>query len=582
MKLRQRVIDLGFEELESPDLRRSGAAAKLLKSALQFPMGRFGRQVSVEERDAWTPGIVETIKRLGATAAAGGLDPAVLVSVRDALYWHDNYGTGPAHEAAQRAVESLPDAVETLLGLMVHDGWGRLVRDRGDNFEAIETKRVQLIGKIVEGLSTCKDQDVVILLLARLNADREVHGTTGGYPGPMIEGLINARPRLARTMLENMQANPASNGLDPVLPVILSTFAEHDPGAALEHIKVLLDGTSMDRRRGAAQAIGWNRGLRELHPGELDLLLELASDPDVVIRRNVARAAQLVARTQTAKATRLLAAIRFGDDENLADALFMAFRLEHGISWTNFSDPELDLIRHDLVTLPGIGESSVSNALADRSATNPEWVLGLLLERIELAETLESIRGYDALPYSWDNQLQIRDTSTFIASLSGILAWIAEDLDSWLRRKLGADLFSAVAVKYDSQVVDVLAKTLAAGTEKMTLAVVAVLHEAPRTFIWDEPDFVRTALHTAAKLSEDIQNKMIGALWDATSSGIRGGTPGEPFPETIEQRDRSREIAKDLPAGSIEKRFYTDMAKSAARDTLHEMEDDLPNDGRIW
>ena len=144
------------------------------------------------------------------------------------------------------------------------------------------------------------------------------------------------------------------------------------------------------------------------------------------------------------------------------------------------------------------------------------------------------------------------------------------------------NLFSAVAVKYDDQVVDLLRKTLANGTEKMTLAVVAVLHEAPRTFIWDEPDFVRTALLTAAKLGEDVQNKMIGALWGATISGVRSGTPGEPFPESIEQRDRSREMARDLPAGSIEKRFYIDMAKSAERDIARDIDDDLPTDGRTW
>jgi hypothetical protein len=65
-------------------------------------------------------------------------------------------------------------------------------------------------------------------------------------------------------------------------------------------------------------------------------------------------------------------------------------------------------------------------------------------------------------------------------------------------------------------------------------------------------------------------------------SGNRSGTPGEPFPETIEQRDKSRDIAKDLPAGSIEKRFYTDMAKSADRDILRDIDDDLPTDGRAW
>jgi len=582
MKLRQRVINLAFDELESADLHRSGAAAKFLKSAVQFPTGLFGRQVSVEERDGWTPGIVQTVDRLGAVAAAGRLDPAVLVSVRDALHWHDSYGSGPVHAAAERALELLPSGVEALLGLLVHDGWGRLVRDRGDNFEAIEAKRIELFGQVVEGLRSRTDQEVVDLLVARLDADREVHGLTDGYPGPLVGALINARPTLARTMLDTLRASLAPNGLDPVLPVILATFAEQNPGAALKEVKSLLGGTSVDRRRAAAQAIGWNRGLRELHPGELELLLQLASDPDIIIRRNVARAAQLVARTQTAQAVRLLAAIRFGDDKKLADDLFMTFRLEYGISWNNFSETELSLIRQDLITLQGIGEYSVRKALADRSATDPEWVLGLLLERIERAETRDSTRGYDALPHSWDDELRIRDTAAFLSSLNRILVWITERPDSWLRGKMGADLFSAVAVKNDSQVLDLLARILATASEKMTLAVVAVLHEAPRTFIWDEPDFVRTALHAAARLGEDIQQKMIGALWSATISGMRSGTPGEAFPETIEQRDKCREIAAGLPVGSIEHRFYSDMAKSAERDILREIQDDLPTDRREW
>jgi hypothetical protein len=75
---------------------------------------------------------------------------------------------------------------------------------------------------------------------------------------------------------------------------------------------------------------------------------------------------------------------------------------------------------------------------------------------------------------------------------------------------------------------------------------------------------------------------MMGALWGATISGVRSGTPGEPFPETVERRDRSRAIAKDLPAGSIEKRFYTNIAKSAERDSLRESDEDLPTDGRGW
>ena len=582
MRVRQKVIDLAFEELVSSDRRRSGAAAKFLKSALRYPTGLFGRPVSSSEREGWTPGFVETIDRLGTIAAAGDLDPAVLVSIREALYWHANYGSGPTHAAAERAAESLPDKVESLLALTVHDGWGRLVRDRSDSYEAMEAKRLELIQAVVDGLANLTDHEVVDLLIARLRADREVHGPTDGHPDPLVAGLINARPTLAHAMLENLRATPDPTDLDPVLPVILGTFAIHDPAGALEDIEDLLTTASEDRRRTAAQAIGWNRGLRELHPGELDLLLQMAADPDVVIRRHVAQAAQLLARSQTAEATRLLAALRFGDDESLADDIFMSFRVDLGISWSNFSDPELKLIRQDLLTLPGIGGYSVSDALATRSATDPEWVIGILQDRVELAESLDSVGEYDALPYSWDNRLRIRDTPVFLPSLNGILAWIAEGLDSRLRQHLGADLFAAVAGAYDSQVVELLANALASGTEKLMLAVAAVLHEAPRTFIWDRPDFVRTALQAADQLGEDVLRDMVGALWDATTSGIRSGTPGEPFPETIEQRDKSRDIAQDLPAGSIEKRFYTDMAKSADRDILRDIEDDLPTDGCAW
>jgi transcriptional regulator with XRE-family HTH domain/DNA-binding transcriptional ArsR family regulator len=581
VEVRQRVIDLAFNELNSPDRRRAGSAARVLKSALQSPTSRFGREVSGIERDGWAPGFVDTIERLGATAATGTLDPAVLVAIRDTVYWHENYAEGPTRDAAERTVGMLPEGVESLVALVIHDGWGRLLRDRGDDFEAMESKRVQLVERAVAGLATYDDEEVVELFTTRLRADVEVFGPTEGNPGPLVAALIEARPSLAATMIEHIRATPWPADLDPLLPVVLSTLARVDPPRGIAVAKDLLT-SSVERRRSVAQSFGWNRGSSELHEGEQELLLKLASDPDPYVRRHVARAAQVLTRSRSVEATQLLAALRFSDDADLADAVFSSFHGDDGISWSNFSEEELESLQRDLVAVPDIGGHWVTEALATRSSTDAEWVVRLLQDRIERAEEQESRGEYRAMPFSWDNRLRVRETPDFIASLTGILHWIAERLDSWARRRMGADLFAAVAKGYDAQVVELLTKALEAGSEATTRAVAAVLQEAPRTFIWDHIDFVRTALRAADRLGDDVRREMAGALWAATISGIRSGTPGEPFPETVEQRDRSRQVAKGLPTGSLEERFYRDMAESAERDIAREAEDDAPDDGRAW
>ncbi len=60
--LRDRVLTLAFREARSPDVRRAVRAVKVIEEALRYPSGR-GAEAC--ERDAWTPGFVEAIKRLG-------------------------------------------------------------------------------------------------------------------------------------------------------------------------------------------------------------------------------------------------------------------------------------------------------------------------------------------------------------------------------------------------------------------------------------------------------------------------------------------------------------------------------------
>jgi hypothetical protein len=110
-----------------------------------------------------------------------------------------------------------------------------------------------------------------------------------------------------------------------------------------------------------------------------------------------------------------------------------------------------------------------------------------------------------------------------------------------------------------------------------------MLAEAPRTLVWDRSDVVVRLLQSADTVDPELIQDLAGGLQTAVMSGARMGTPGQPFPEDVEQRDRSRQIAQELAAGSVERRFYealAAMAESSIR--WHDLNDRMDLDGRHW
>lgn len=601
--LRARVIDLAFVELTSPNLRRAARAAKALESALRLPLGTHGRAVTPDEQDLWTPEILDTIGRLAHVVEADALDPAILVAIRQTLHWHANYSTSQTGPAARAVIDAMPQDVESTLALALHDGWGHLIRDEDDDYDAMDIKLVAMFNEGVQRLSDeVPIDDIVPMIVARLHADSIAFGPSEGHAGPMLSTLTTARPELAPQFVEAICSGSAP-ALEPWLGVILGQYAANNPAAAIERARDILASGQPSLRRGVAHALS-GRGGRELADSELELLLALAADPDPVMRQGVVRAAQSLARSDNrAAAVKLLSAVRFGDSTRLASDLFMSFHRQIGFTWSDFSTTQVDTIREDLVKLNDIGEHSTWTALITKSEQDPEWVVSLLKQRIICAETIPYVQyGYEPLPYQPGPRLKVRQSSQMKSILTELLEWIAENAESWHIRETGADLFAAIAGPYDRDIVDVLAAILPVGHPSdqapipaldsapecepitqtdMMAAVVAVIGKAPRTFIWTQPEFVTTSLHAAEQQGSDALQEMRRAFYRTTIAGSRSGTPGQPFAEDVEQRERSQAIADTLPDGSVERRFYLDIVKSAERDIARSLEDDL-GDGRDW
>ncbi|MFE7553582.1 hypothetical protein [Streptomyces gardneri] len=115
--------------------------------------------------------------------------------------------------------------------------------------------------------------------------------------------------------------------------------------------------------------------------------------------------------------------------------------------------------------------------------------------------------------------------------------------------------------------------------KKVTIAA-DILSKADRTIVRDI-DFVRRCLRAADRHSDASLERVRGALHAAAITGMRSGTPGQPYPEDVEQHTKATELADSSAGGSAEEQFYRDLAASALR-LMHRDADELPSDGRAW
>jgi len=183
----------------------------------------------------------------------------------------------------------------------------------------------------------------------------------------------------------------------------------------------------------------------------------------------------------------------------------------------------------------------------------------------------------------WHKQLDFGDSEGFVELMRSVLDWMAQGVGFWCRQREGADIFAVVAGSFDEQVMATLIEAIETGSKDQIQAVGSALCKAHRTLVWDNVPFVTRALRTAAEYGEDCVQAIGGGFHGSVIAGGRWGTPGQPFREDVEQRDKSAEIAAKLARGSIEQRFYQSLIASAeSRIRWEEKNDRVFADGRDW
>lgn len=582
MKTRQRVIDIAIDELGSCDLMRSSAAAKALIEAVKLPQSYFDKPVPLDELEKWIPNIVNTINRISERISTLDVDPFVLVELGKLLRRQRGSRSEEICNAAKAAFLKIPEHPEYLFSLALRGQW-RLISFDHDAYD-LEADRTRLIDAIIDGFRTYTDEQLLDVILDRIIVNQKFFGDSSCIVCFLIEPLLENRPNLVDVVLGRLNSLTDVAGISHILPVIFSVYINRDLDAIIK-IRQLLEHGDQERRRAVAKALGWNRGCRDFRAGEMELVLEISKDSDAEVRKGAIRVAQLVAGSgDRDSAVLILSSVRFSDDKDLADSFFKSF--EQDICLNDFSDTVRAQIWQDAVMLRDVNGLSILSFFRRNSINGVSSMVRFFQDRIEYAEQLESLNDYTVIPYSSFAEgvfADLVDDQYFSAVLSGILDWIAQKDESFLRYDLGAKLFSSIADNYDDRVKEVLLDFLDFGDFSSVCVVGKVLSEAPRSFVWCHVDFIDFIFQKFSRHHTQEYDALFSGLFAAAVSGERiGGGPGEPFPQTVEIRDKSRIIACNSSFCDATRKFYRsleDYAEGAIRD---EIERHRPGDGRDW
>jgi len=554
--LRGRALDLAFAEIRSQDPKWAVEAMRAIGESIQYE-----NPADPTEQQQWTPMFIETIERIGDLFPGSDLDPVVSVAAKQALWWHAHCSPTGTRPAAEIALSRLPKSARHHLALALHDGWGHLLPRGKDVAESELLRETALKEVAAEVTERWPDEYLVGQIEERLTVDRRAFPSRQGSPRPFIWTLALTRPSAAQMICQRVAQNPGSI-LQELLPTALSQLADTLPHEASQQTLDLLATQEAGITRYVAEAFGFARGNRpHLLEGEEHLLRLLLSNEEPDVRCLAVTAAIALARTSPGLARELITSVSFTDSAKVAEAVAAAFGSYKLLSWTDLPENQADQILGQLSECPSIDTYEITVLLTEIAKIQPDRVLSLLKDRVETWETRESSRaGYQPLPRTWHVQPDFKVHDRYPALLRSVCNWVAENGALRTRLAMGAQIFAAVAGRFDEQAKAVLLEALESDNTRQAEAASAILREAPPELAW-EHEFVSQALHAAARHGTDHAEAVGSNLLAAAIKGSLPVIPRQPTSEQAGRHDRLTRILDQTPPGSIEERFYESLAR---------------------
>ncbi len=553
--VRERALAILENATKSRDARTLRHVIRLLGEVASRPNNLMGRPLNEAELAAWHEERTTGLRILEILAGCT-TDPLIHAELIDALRWHTQHERNPAlRDHATRIVTAVPRTTDLAVLQYLKAGYRGLYDDE----EKAEPTRLPPINTVIEAFT--KEHADPSAGSAYLNDHLAAVAAAGikAEPGHFFIALTQQRPIYAKSIAQQIIGGHLPH-LTSYLGTFLGPLRESETATAHQLAEHTLEKDDDALSLGVASAYSYWAGAPTDNDWEIlrRLLTSKARDAKATAITTLGR----IAAFDHDRASHEIIAADIGTDQVLAVALSQAVTQAFHESPDLLEKKLAQTLLTRLEPIPDIEPYEISELLNLITATTPGIVVEWFEQRIEHALKGDH-PGYHPLAFAngflklgsirspeYGNLLrQVRDRTRDTKGL-GIYYY--------------PQLFKLLAGGYDERVLEILAEWATSTNEAELRAVARLLGEAPRGVVFRHLGLVEDLLGSAKKVSQDCYRDAMGHVYGAILSGMRTGTPGQPFPQDLAIRDQAAQVLNDLSPTSPARELFEGVAEGAS------------------
>ncbi len=572
-EVRSEITGALLKYLREGPPERAFLSAQTMAQALRGPM-----HANTSDK-AWRQQQVELLQALKAVLNKVHVLPVVLVRLAQSVSWHAFHGGAETSPEAQAILSMLDRDLQTRLTRALVDGWGMETwkRERALRREEHVTNRRLLTADLIAKFP--KPSQLIDELRACLDEITTVPRDQYGSPFLLMNHLLASVPGLATELLVRNNEGRAEV-LEHYVGAALSAVVEVGDSSLVNEYVIRSEGSPRVLAQ-LAEAYTRFEPSRSYTAQEVELFKRIfeSKDPSVLIVAS--DLTRQIAGQSPALAVELICLADFEVNTRATHDMFMWLSGDNTIPEADVAARRDDLLRK-LVVLKDLDDYWVREFLTASLRKDPTSVVALVIARLVEARR-QADWSYRPLRKEHNGEgLGLMEVEAGPQLLKCFLDWaLAESSDIPTARRIG-EAVSGLCGQYNQTLLDLLLEWMSLGTQAHAKLVARVLQESQPTLLYEHSEFIRNILNASELIDEEAVDEIRSAIAAATSTGVRSGTPGEPFPEDLRMEEHCElmlaslsrvEPAFDLYNGLLKDARYAIKRQRKSREALEEDED---------